>query len=110
MKNYFTELSDELTEDDEERGQIFLLELPPEESFEKNIYFDYKLKDQLIKELNEKFKYTVDFKIQLIYLDVLNEVKIFDKSKLKDPFRSHWMKWIWSFFEGPKKRDIRYDF
>ena len=115
MKNYYTELTDEIETDEEifynTEEQLFLLELPEETEEETEGYFkDIFLKDRVIRELNNKFKYTPDFKYELIMLDVHKDIKTFDKNLLKNPFRSHWIKWFWSFFEEPKKRDIRYDF
>lgn len=117
MNNYYTELSDEYyscgsdeteylynsyddrlvhlcefehTEDTENDELMFNIEL-------EEIPRDYKLKDKLIEELKNKFNYEPSWQTHLNYLNVQKEIKSFDKSKLKNPYRSHWIKWFKSF-------------
>lgn len=105
--NYYTEISDgsllSSTSSNEDEDITFESSSETSEEsygwsvYEKPTYQDHKNKANMVNELKQ-LKLYPDFGIQLHFIEVMEELKRFDRSTLKDPNRTHWVKWFKSFF------------
>ena len=82
----------------DEENDIFILqdiEIVKPIIFEPQ-YDDYLKKEDMLKELKARGYYP-DFKTQIAFLDVVESIRNFDKTTLKDVKRTHWIRWFKSF-------------